>query len=121
MLTIMWFRQDLRLADNPALSFALDSAAVIPVFLWSPGEESPWQPGGAANWWLHHSLESLRAQLRQRGSELILRNTADSGAGLATGSITLGAKRTIRNPLRATSATVAPIAARPTHRHRLVD
>jgi len=71
---LMWFRQDLRLTDNPALLAALaHGGPVIPVFIWSPDEEAPWKPGAAARWWLHLSLSQLDASLRQRGSRLIIR------------------------------------------------
>ncbi|RME70756.1 MAG: deoxyribodipyrimidine photo-lyase, partial [Verrucomicrobia bacterium] len=50
--TLVWFRQDLRLTDNPALAFALGRrAAVIPVYIWSPQEEGEWVPGAASRWW----------------------------------------------------------------------
>jgi deoxyribodipyrimidine photo-lyase len=72
--TLLWFRRDLRLADNPALTEALlQPGPVIPVFIWSPDEEEP-APGGAAMWWLHQSLKSLQASLPARGSKLILRS-----------------------------------------------
>ena len=72
--SIVWFRTDLRLADNPALRAAMArGGAVVPVFIWAPDEEAPWQPGGASNWWLHQSLKSLDAGLREAGSRLILR------------------------------------------------
>jgi deoxyribodipyrimidine photo-lyase len=92
MPTIIWFRQDLRLGDNPALNFALASGDTpIPVYIHAPGEEAPWAPGGAARWWLHHSLEDLRQSLRARGSELILRSAADSGAELLSLAAETGA------------------------------
>jgi deoxyribodipyrimidine photo-lyase len=70
---LVWFRQDLRLADNPALRAAsLAAKRVIPVFVWSPEEEGDWAPGGAARWWLHESLRELQAALQQRGSNLVL-------------------------------------------------
>ena len=70
---IVWFRQDLRLADNPALLAAVRAAStVVPVFIWSPEEEGEWAPGGAARWWLHESLRALDASLRERGSRLVL-------------------------------------------------
>jgi deoxyribodipyrimidine photo-lyase len=70
----MWFRCDLRLADNPALLKALKRGGpVVPVFIWSPDEETPWQPGGASRWWLHHSLVALAARLRAAGSRLVIR------------------------------------------------
>jgi hypothetical protein len=47
--TIVWFRHDLRLADNPALHAAFQrGSAVIPLFIYAPEEETPWQPGGAS-------------------------------------------------------------------------
>ena len=74
---LVWFRQDLRLADNPALSQALSAhSAVIPVFIQSPDEEGDWPAGGATRWWLHHSLESLDRDLREKGSRLVLRSGA---------------------------------------------
>lgn len=73
--TLVWFRLDLRLADNPALRAAVDRGKpVIPVFIWSPGDEKPWPPGAASRWWLHQSLTSLQTALARRGSRLILRS-----------------------------------------------
>jgi len=88
---LLWFRQDLRLADNSAMAAALERRSpVIPVFIWAPEEEGAWQPGAASRWWLHHSLASLSAELEKRGSRLIIRRgptaaalsrlVADSGA-----------------------------------------
>jgi deoxyribodipyrimidine photo-lyase len=71
---LVWFRQDLRLADNDALGRALAThTSVVPVFIWSPDEEAPWPPGAASQWWLHHSLLHLQAALEKRGSRLIIR------------------------------------------------
>lgn len=68
---IVWFRRDLRLADNPALTAALESHdLVLPVYVHAPDEEAPWAPGAASRWWLHGSLSSLDASLRARGSAL---------------------------------------------------
>lgn len=72
-ITIVWFRQDLRLADNPALAEAAERGVVVPVYIWAPDEEKPWEPGGATRWWLHQSLTSLAKDLEDRGSKLILR------------------------------------------------
>ncbi len=84
MTTLVWLRQDLRLADNPALAAAVEmGSAVIPVYLHAPGEEGDWAPGGASRWWLHHSLARLEEALTQRGSRLIYRATGDSAAALA--------------------------------------
>lgn len=73
-ICIWWLRHDLRLADNPALAAAVNTGgAVVPVFIWSPEEESPWPPGGASKWWLHQSLAALDLQLRAAGSRLVFR------------------------------------------------
>jgi len=71
--TIVWFRQDLRLGDNPALLAAIKRGGpVIPVYVWDESGEAPWPPGGASRWWLHHSLSRLDENLRTRSSRLIL-------------------------------------------------
>jgi deoxyribodipyrimidine photo-lyase len=72
--TIMWFRQDLRIADNPALSHAVQAGGpVIALYILDPVAAGAWPPGGASRWWLHHSLSSLAAALAQRGTALVLR------------------------------------------------
>jgi len=71
---IVWFRNDLRLADNPALTAACQSfGTVVPVFIWAPEEELEWAPGSASRWWLHQSLAKLRDQLVEHGTQLVLR------------------------------------------------
>ena len=70
---ILWFRRDLRLADNPALSAALRSnAPVLPVYVLDETRELR-ALGGASSWWLEKSLRSLSDALEARGSRLILR------------------------------------------------
>lgn len=72
--SLVWFRSDLRMADNPAVIAAASQAGpVIPVFIWPPQEEGVWSPGGASRWWLHRSLLALSASLEQMGSRLIIR------------------------------------------------
>ncbi len=71
--TLLWFRQDLRLQDNPALEAAVARGGpVVPIYVLDDAAEERWSPGGAARWWLHHSLAALDAALRERGSRLIL-------------------------------------------------
>jgi deoxyribodipyrimidine photo-lyase len=73
--TIVWFRQDLRLADNPALSRAAREGNIIPVYV-LPSEtcrRDGFVNGGASRWWLHHSLTALDAALRDKGSRLVVR------------------------------------------------
>lgn len=65
---VVWFRSDLRLEDNPALEWALTNfEKVIPVYIYEPKIR-----GGASNWWLHHSLESLDNSLKSVGSKLFI-------------------------------------------------
>jgi deoxyribodipyrimidine photo-lyase len=70
---IVWLRQDLRLADNPALQAACRRGGqVVPVFVWAPEEEAAWPPGSGSRWWLHQSLAQLAAAFRAAGTELIV-------------------------------------------------
>ena len=69
---LLWFRRDLRLFDNPALSAAVAEGAVTPVYILDEGPDVRPQ-GGAALWWLNRSLAALAADLESRGSRLILR------------------------------------------------
>ncbi len=65
---IFWFKNDLRLQDNPGLTAACDSGKpVIPVYILD--DESPlhWKRGGASRWWLHHSLAALSADIEKAG------------------------------------------------------
>jgi len=81
--SLVWFRQDLRLADNPALSTAVARGGpVVPLYVWAPEDDGPWPPGGASRWWLHQSLAQLDADLRARGSRLVIRR-GPSAAALA--------------------------------------
>lgn len=72
---IFWFRQDLRLSDNPGLIAAVNWAAenqgkVIPVYIWAPDEEGMWPPGGATKVWLSESLKALAKEIEKHGSRL---------------------------------------------------
>jgi deoxyribodipyrimidine photo-lyase len=72
--TIVWLRQDLRLADNPALYAAADSGApLVPVYVHDDLTPGNLRIGGASRWWLHHSLTALREALAERSVSLILR------------------------------------------------
>ena len=74
MTQIIWFRRDLRLADQAALLAAVESGEpVIPVFILDDETPKHRRMGGASRWWLHHSLISLDADLQKLGSRLILR------------------------------------------------
>ena len=71
---IVWFREDLRLADNPALHLAKETGApVVPLFILDEESDGLRAFGGAQRWWLHHSLASLGSDLARLGTGLILR------------------------------------------------
>jgi deoxyribodipyrimidine photo-lyase len=70
---IVWFRQDLRLSDNPALHAALEAGPVIPLYILDDETPGAWRIGAAARWWLHKSLSALAAAVAGRGARLILR------------------------------------------------
>ncbi|WP_022906039.1 cryptochrome/photolyase family protein, partial [Curtobacterium sp. B18] len=71
---LVWLRDDLRLADNPALRAAIDHGGAVTVVYVLDEESAGIRPiGAAARWWLHHSLTALDAELRGRGSRLVLR------------------------------------------------
>jgi deoxyribodipyrimidine photo-lyase len=75
--SLVWFRNDLRLADNPALIAGLGSGRpVVPIYVLDEETDSVRPAGAASRWWLHHSLQALDASLRALGSRLILRRGA---------------------------------------------
>jgi len=70
---LMWFRNDLRLSDNPALRAAVDSGApIVPIYILDDETPGDRRAGGASRWWLHGSLAALGNELKARGSRLIL-------------------------------------------------
>lgn len=69
--TLVWFRQDLRLADNPALHAASQSGLpVIPFYIHDPAAEGQWPLGAADRVWTHESLTSLHHALQSLNSGL---------------------------------------------------
>ena len=83
---LMWFRQDLRLADHPALCAAAAAGDVIPVYILDDETPGPWRMGAASRWWLHRSLESLGSQLplllRRGAADKVLHDLLrETGAG----------------------------------------
>ncbi len=82
---VIWFRNDLRLADQPAVAAAAAAGPVVALFVLddaaaaTPAEGAPdgwqqgWAIGSAQRWWLHHSLAALDSALAARGGGLVLR------------------------------------------------
>jgi len=87
-IAIVWFRQDLRLADNPALYAAAGSGAtILPVFIHDDEEAGDWGPGSASRWWLRKSVTALNESLqgalriyRGKASEILPKLARDVGA-----------------------------------------
>jgi deoxyribodipyrimidine photo-lyase len=63
---IHWFRQDLRLTDNPGLAAAAARGRVLPVYILDDENAGAAAMGAASRWWLHRSLEALSASLDGR-------------------------------------------------------
>lgn len=71
---ILWFRQDLRLIDNPALDFAVKSdKPIIALFIMDETSPGLRLMGAAQKWWLNQSLQKLSQSLEQRGTKLVLK------------------------------------------------
>src|SRR4051812_12101915 len=71
---IVWFSDDLRLSDHPALHAAARAQApVVGIYVLDEGAPGVRPPGGAARWWLAQSLRALQEALHQRGAPLVLR------------------------------------------------
>ena len=71
---LVWFRRDLRLDDNPALTAAIERGGpVVALYVLDDEDAGDWRPGGASRWWLHRSLEALDKALSNAGSRLVLR------------------------------------------------
>ena len=56
---IVWFRQDLRLFDNPALAEASKVAPILPIYILDDVNAGEFKMGGASRVWLYHSLKAL--------------------------------------------------------------
>ncbi len=72
---LVWLHRELRLADNPLFTRNAGRPLVVAYVL---DDETPgaWKLGGAARWWLHHSLGRLAASLEAIGARLVLRRGA---------------------------------------------
>jgi len=95
---LIWFRRDLRLADNPALAAAAATGRpIVPVFILDESPER--RPAGAASrWWLDKSLRRLAEAIAARGGRLILRR-GESEAVLRELLAATGADRLFLNRL----------------------
>lgn len=76
-VTVVWFRDDLRVSDNPALAEAVRRGDdVVACYVQDEVTEGIRPLGGASKWWLHHSLTALGRTLEELGIHLVLRRGA---------------------------------------------
>nr|BAC67177.1 cryptochrome 2 [Armoracia rusticana] len=97
--TIVWFRRDLRIEDNPALAAAAHEGSVFPVFIWCPEEEGQFYPGRASRWWMKQSLAHLSQSLKALGSELTLIKTHNTVSAILDCIRITGATKVVFNHL----------------------
>ncbi|MFM2412134.1 MAG: hypothetical protein RLZZ587_467, partial [Actinomycetota bacterium] len=72
--SLVWLRDDLRIADNPALTAALAESDHVAILYVLDDESPEVRPlGSASRWWLHHSLRSLARDIAELGGHLLLR------------------------------------------------
>ncbi|WP_431711801.1 cryptochrome/photolyase family protein [Glutamicibacter uratoxydans] len=71
-LNLVWFRDDLRLADNPALVAAMEAGPSVALYILDEQSTGIRPLGGAARWWLHHALADLSEELASHGVPLLL-------------------------------------------------
>ncbi len=71
---IFWFRDDLRLADNPGLAAAnATGKSIILLYVLDEDSKENRPLGGASKWWLDKSLRTLSERIAAKGGKLILR------------------------------------------------
>ncbi|GFP83360.1 cryptochrome-2 [Phtheirospermum japonicum] len=97
--SIVWFRRDLRIEDNPALSCAAKDGKILPVFIWCPKEEGQYYPGRVSRWWLKQSLIHLQQSLKSLGAELVLIKAETTLSALLDCVSAVGATKIVYNHL----------------------
>ena len=107
--TIVWFRRDLRLEDNPALGAAARVGRVVPVYIWSPLEEGQFFPGRCSRWWLKQSLAHLANTFASIGTPLILRASNNTLGVLLDIARTTGATQLYYNHLYGKQPILLPL------------
>ncbi|XP_073288016.1 cryptochrome-1-like isoform X1 [Primulina huaijiensis] len=97
--SIVWFRRDLRIEDNPALAAAARDGSVLPVFIWCPKEEGQYLPGRVSRWWLKQSLIHLKQSLKSLGAEFVLIKAQSTLSALLDCISAVGATKVVFNHL----------------------
>ncbi|PIA45366.1 hypothetical protein AQUCO_01700718v1 [Aquilegia coerulea] len=98
-VTIVWFRRDLRIEDNPSLASAARDGCVLPVYIWCPKEEAQFYPGRVSRWWLKQSLVHLNQSLQSLGAPLVLIKSESTLVSLLQIANAIGATRIAFNSL----------------------
>ena len=62
-INIHWFRQDLRLNDNPSLFNAAKNSNLLPIYIYDNKNQEEFHIGNASKIWLYYSLKSLNNSL----------------------------------------------------------
>lgn len=65
-ISIVWFRQDLRISDNPALLEASQVGTILPIYILDDCAPKPFKIGNATKVWLHHSVDKLNQSLDEK-------------------------------------------------------
>lgn len=97
--SVVWFRRDLRVEDNPALAAGVRAGSVIALFVWAPEEEGYYCPGRVSRWWLKHSLAHLDSSLRRLGTSLVTKRSTDSVSSVLEAVKATGATQLFFNHL----------------------
>lgn len=74
-LTLLWFRDDLRVTDHEALTAARRDGPVVALWIREQRDVNGLGPrplGGATRWWAHRSLSVLEDELGRLGIPLLL-------------------------------------------------
>lgn len=94
---LLWFREDLRLADNPALHAAVSGdGPVTAIYVLDEESRGPRAMGGASRWWLSRSLKSLAADCAAIGLPFAVR-TGKSAEMVAEAASEAGVGRVVWN------------------------
>ena len=73
MVTVVWFKRDLRLADHAALARAAARGPVLPLYVFEPGLWAQPDVSGRQFEFLRESVEDLALALRAAGVALVVR------------------------------------------------
>ncbi|ABX19512.1 DNA photolyase family protein [Burkholderia multivorans] len=94
---VVWFRDDQRLGDNPALCHAVASGhPVVCVYVHDPAPSIRRPMGGAQRWWLHESLGKLDDALSALGGSLIVLR-GDEHEAIRDFAVGIGAAKVVWN------------------------